>query len=109
MTDVTLADLSSRLGWLPCGECPGDGVEYFTGREPCPSCHGIGWLPSPAVLEAMAEAIYEDQRNNNLGQHSFQAGPWERVGNYYGAKDDYLSQARAAWEAQARLMLEGER
>jgi hypothetical protein len=57
----------------------------------------------------MAEAIYEDQRNNNLGQHSFQAGPWKQVGNYYGAKDDYLSQARAAWEAQARLMLEGEK
>jgi hypothetical protein len=116
---VTPADLAPRLCWLPCETCGTTGIDgsTFVGAtwlepsqaEPCPSCNGIGWLASPAVLEAMADAIYEDQRSNRLGKHSFQSGSWNQVSNCYGARDDYLSQARAAWEAQARLELEGER
>jgi len=93
---ATLADLASRLGWLPCDICGGDGTvltdnaprEWVRDRWPtleCHPCNGVGWLPSPRVLEAMAKAIYDEVW-----------GMWP-----VKAK----RQARAAWEAQARLVL----
>jgi hypothetical protein len=83
---MTLADLASRLGWLPCGTCSGGRV-----LGDCPSCNGVGWLPSPAVLEAMAEATHG------------QANDWHPPFDVCTCH----KQARAAWEAQARLILEG--
>jgi len=84
--------IASRLGWLPCGESEcvngfvSDGFDGLHERYvECSSCNGVGWLPSPTVLEAMAEAIH--------------TSAWEA----------YQVQARAAWEAQARLVLEGEK
>jgi hypothetical protein len=90
----TLADLASRLGWLPCGECWTRGIHpaYRIATPPCPSCNGVGWLPSPAVLEAMASTVYDRDREIPDGTRG---------------KTSEL--ARAAWEAQARLVLEGEK
>jgi hypothetical protein len=66
MTDVTLADLASRLGWLPCEECGGHGLdmgdaEAFLGRPApsCPSCHGVGWLFDNHELRVPVEAVLE--------------------------------------------------
>jgi hypothetical protein len=102
---MTTADLASRLGWLPCQTCgtsgqldsgrPPNALPEFTQKYPCPSCNGIGWLPSPAVLEAMALAL----RARWL--------PNFDVTDPLG--DDWRRHARAPWEAQARLILEGEK
>jgi hypothetical protein len=86
---MTPADLASRLGWLPCEECGQAGFLWVpgltlrSGKQSCPSCNGIGWLPSPAVLEAMANP------------------EWVRW--------PYMESARAAWEAQAKAILEREK
>jgi hypothetical protein len=57
------------MSWLPCDICGGDGTvltdnaprEWVRDRWPtleCHPCHGVGFLPSPAVLEAMAEVLH---------------------------------------------------
>jgi hypothetical protein len=69
------------------------GLSASTVMYVCPSCNGVGWLPSPAVLEAMAEATHG------------QANDWHPPFDVCTCH----KQARAAWEAQARLMLEGEK
>jgi len=95
----TLPDLASRLGWLPCGECGTKGKRLsvtLPGYPDCPSCNGIGFLPSPVVPEAMAEALC-----------------WQRSEepdiDWLVLRHSYMLDARAAWEAQARVILEGEK
>jgi hypothetical protein len=100
------ADLPSRLGWLPCEECGQTGTQW-TDRfsetegdyqpESCDACHGIGWLPSPAVLEAMATALAQAICGDDICVSD------------EGCMADHREEARAAWEAQARLILEGEK
>jgi hypothetical protein len=89
---MTLADLASRLGWLPCGTCSGGRV-----LGDCPSCNGVGWLPSPAVLEAMATALAQAICGDDICVSD------------EGCMADHREEARAAWEAEARLVLEGEK
>jgi len=106
------ADLASRLGWLPCGECvdgwvfvedvvPFQGGYMPThGADACSNCNGVGWLPSPTVLEAMAEAI-DNEIGNELREH---------LGHIMRKWPNTIEDlARAAWEAEARLILEGEK
>jgi hypothetical protein len=113
----------SRFGWLPCGECEGSGVsdrllynhgvpQFHTDGtelyEPCPSCNGVGWLPSPAVLEAMARAFHEryEERAPSFGYETRleTRTPWPPSN-----ADLMREAARAAWQAQARVILEGEK
>jgi len=114
---ATPADLASRLGWLPCEECGQTGIDGSTfvsatwlepsQAEPCPSCNGIGWLPSSAVLEAMARALHERDKVTRPGPAHLET--WDSMPDQPGTHDFYFDLARAAWEAQARLILEGER
>ena len=94
-------DLASRLGWLPCGRCEisGEWTDVYKGNFDvvrCSSCHGVGWLPSPTILEAMARVLYETDQPN----HGFV--PWSGGDN----QESWFILARAAWEAQARMILE---
>jgi hypothetical protein len=74
-----------------------DGTELY---EPCPSCHGVGWLPSPAVLEAMAEAmVIADSSDLPSAGH-----PWWNI--RAADRNEARRVARAAWEAQARILKE---
>jgi hypothetical protein len=67
----------------------------------CHPCNGIGWLPSPAVLEAMAKAIEVEAKKWPTTTRTDPA--WDKTG-WYGATMQEV--ARAAWEAQARHILE---
>lgn len=42
-----------------CPNCPGDGVEYVTFKEPCPACRGRGVRIKPDAVEKAAKALVE--------------------------------------------------
>jgi hypothetical protein len=95
----TAMSYEEAMSWLPCDRCEATGVDSSECESPmcglnpcgcysCPSCNGVGWLPSPAVLEAMAEGMYPPPAQPNANA---------------------LKAARAAWEAQVRHILEGEK
>jgi hypothetical protein len=118
---MTPADLASRLCWLPCEACGQAGIIHAStpengwcswclpGRDlsrcACHPCNGVGFLPSPAVLEAMAEVLHAVGGPRPKLREAY-PGPVIKGDDRWGI---FLVMARAAWEAQARLVLKGEK
>ena len=98
---MTTADLASRLNWLPCETCGQSGsfeiLNSGFSAELCIPCNGVGWLPSPTVLEAIAKALVK--------AHGQDVELWDSASQFI--RNAWLAEARAAWEAQARVVVEG--
>lgn len=67
-TSQSDADRHARLtAWVSCSDCNGSGNEqvrsmgeFVNTGNPCPSCSGLGELPSDGLVEAVAKELWDD-------------------------------------------------